>query len=143
MPGAQGCAGPAPRSTHETRVTAWPVTSFVVSRKGLLLAFVSRQPLYTPMIWFALFAITVFGLYFWRQHAQKQRELNSPLASHRSGHSHIGQVVVLEQGLQDGAGRIRLGNRDWPIRGPNLPPGAKARVTGVDGTVLLVDRVAA
>jgi len=34
-------------------------------------------------------------------------------------------------------------NREWTIRGPNLPPGSKARVTGVDGTVLLVDRVAA
>ena len=50
---------------------------------------------------------------------------------------------MLEQGLQNGTGRIRLGNRDWAIRGPNLPAGAKARVTGVDGTVLLVDRVAA
>jgi membrane protein implicated in regulation of membrane protease activity len=45
--------------------------------------------------------------------------------------------------LHNGNGRIRLGNRDWPVRGPNLPAGARARVTGVDGTVLLVDRVAA
>ena len=105
--------------------------------------FESNNPFSTLMTWFVLFASSVFGLYFWRQHAQRQRELNSPLASHRSGHSHIGQVVVLEQGLQNNAGRIRLGNRDWRVRGPNLPPGAKARVTGVDGTVLLVDRVAA
>jgi membrane protein implicated in regulation of membrane protease activity len=95
------------------------------------------------MIWFLIFAATVFSLYFWRQYRQQQRELNSPLATHRSGHSHIGQVVVLDQGLRNGTGSIRLGNRDWPIRGPNLPPGAKARVTGVDGTVLLVDKVAA
>ena len=95
------------------------------------------------MTWFLIFAATVFTLYFWRQYKVQQRELNSPLATHRSGHSHIGQVIVLEQGLRDGSGRIRLGNRDWPIRGPNLPAGAKARVTGVDGTVLLVDRVAA
>lgn len=95
------------------------------------------------MIWFSLFAATVFGLYFWVQHRQKQRDLQSPLASHRQGHSHIGQVVVLEHGLENGSGRVRLGNREWPVRGPNLPPGAKARVTGVDGTVLLVDRVAA
>lgn len=95
------------------------------------------------MVWFLIFAATVFALYFWRQYLVKQRELNSPLASHRSGHSHIGQVVVLEQGLQNGSGRIRLGNREWVIRGPNLPAGSKARVTGVDGTVLLVDRVAA
>jgi membrane protein implicated in regulation of membrane protease activity len=95
------------------------------------------------MIWFLLFACSVFGLYFWIQYVQRQRELNSPLAGHRSGHSHIGQVVVLEHGLQNGTGRIRLGNREWPVRGPNLPAGAKARVTGVDGTILLVDRVAA
>lgn len=95
------------------------------------------------MTWFAIFAASVFALYFWRQHRSRERELNSPLAGHRSGHAHIGQVIVLEQGIQNGTGRIRLGNRDWPIRGPNLPPGARARVTGVDGTVLLVDRVAA
>lgn len=95
------------------------------------------------MIWFLLFAATVFGLYFWMQHRQKQRELASPLAGHRQGHSHIGQVIVLEHGLENGSGRVRLGNREWPVRGPNLPPGAKARVTGVDGSVLLVDRIAA
>lgn len=95
------------------------------------------------MIWFAIFATTVFAVYFWMQYRARQRELDSPLASHRSGHSHIGQVVVLEQGLQNGQGRVRLGNREWPVRGPNLPAGAKARVTGVDGTILLVDRVAA
>lgn len=95
------------------------------------------------MTWFVIFASSVFGLYFWRQHRQRQRERNSPLASHRSGHSHIGQIVVLEHGLENGRGYVRLGNREWPVRGPNLPPGSKARVTGVDGTVLLVDRVAA
>jgi membrane protein implicated in regulation of membrane protease activity len=95
------------------------------------------------MTWFVIFAASVFAAYFWRRHLEHVREMNSPLASHRSGHSHIGQVIVLEQGIQNGAGRVRLGNREWPIRGPNLPAGAKARVTGVDGTVLLVDRVAA
>jgi inner membrane protein len=95
------------------------------------------------MIWFLIFAATVFGVYFWVQHRRKQRELDSPLASHRLGHSHIGQVIVLEHGLENGTGRVRLGNREWPVRGPNLPPGAKARVTGVDGSVLLVDRIAA
>ncbi len=95
------------------------------------------------MTLFIVFAAIVFGIYFWLQYRQRQKELNSPLAAHRSGHSHIGQVIVLERGLQNGTGQIRLGNRDWPVRGPNLPPGAKARVTGVDGTVLLIDRVAA
>jgi hypothetical protein len=105
--------------------------------------FILSTSLKNTMVWFLIFAATVFSLHFWREHLKRQKELNSPLASHRSGHAHIGQVVVLDKGLQNGNGRIRLGNREWPIRGPNLPPGAKARVTGVDGTILLVDRVAA
>lgn len=95
------------------------------------------------MAWFVCFATAVFALYFWNRYRQRVKELNSPLASHRQGHSHIGQIVVLEHGLSNGSGKVRLGNREWVIRGPNLPAGAKARVTGVDGTVLLVDRVAA
>lgn len=94
----------------------------------------------TPMAWFLTFAACVFGLYFWIQYLKRQKELNSPLAAHRLGHSHIGRVVVLEQGLQNGTGRVRIGDREWAVRGPNLPAGARARVTGVDGTVLLVDR---
>jgi membrane protein implicated in regulation of membrane protease activity len=122
------------------------VTSLIVSRKRELLRctlFIPHWFASSAMTWFVIFAASVFALYFWRQHRAREREMNSPLAGHRSGHSHIGQVIVLEQGLQNGTGRIRLGNREWPIRGPNLPAGAKARVTGVDGTVLLVDRVAA
>jgi inner membrane protein len=95
------------------------------------------------MTWFLLFAALVFGFYFWRQYRARQRELESPTADHRLGVKHIGQAVVLEQPLENGKGRIRLGNREWAIRGPVLPAGAKVRVTGVDGTVLLVDRAPA
>ena len=71
------------------------------------------------MLWFLIFAAAVFSLHFWREHLKRQKELNSPLASHRSGHAHIGQVVVLDKGLQNGSGRIRIGNREWPVRGPD------------------------
>lgn len=94
------------------------------------------------MIWFLLFAATVFGWYFWRQYRERQRELNSPLASHRQGHAHIGQVAMLLRPMTHGRGRLRFGNREWEIRGPELPAGTKVRVIGVDGTVLLVDRCA-
>lgn len=95
------------------------------------------------MTWFLIFAVTVFGFYFWRQYRARQLELASPTADHRLGLKYIGRAVVLEQPMQNGTGRIRLGSREWAVRGPNLPAGAKVRVTGVDGTVLLVDRMAA
>ena len=95
------------------------------------------------MTWFLIFACTVFALYFWRQYRERRMELESPTAEHRQGMRHIGQALVLEQAIQNGMGRIRLGNREWSVRGPNLPAGTKVRVTGVDGSVLLVDRLAA
>ena len=92
------------------------------------------------MTWFLIFAAVVFGLYFWRQHRVRQSELNSPLAEHRLGLRYIGESLTLEQPIQNNSGRIFLGNREWRVRGPNLPVGSRVRVTGVDGSVLLVDR---
>lgn len=93
------------------------------------------------MTWFVIFACAVFGLYFWRQYRARQIELASPLADHRLGLRHIGQTITLEGPIRNGAGRLKIGNREWSIRGPELPAGAKVRVTGVDGSILLVDRV--
>jgi membrane protein implicated in regulation of membrane protease activity len=50
-------------------------------------------------------------------------------------------VLTLTDGLRDGSGHVRLGNRRWVLRGPNIPAGSRVRVTGVDGTVLIVDRL--
>jgi membrane protein implicated in regulation of membrane protease activity len=94
------------------------------------------------MTWFVIFASSVFGLYFWIQYRSRQRELARPTAEHRSGMRYIGEAVTLEKPIQNGVGRIRLGNRDWDVRGPNLPTGTRVRVTGVSDSILLVDRSA-
>jgi len=94
------------------------------------------------MTWFLIFATVVLCSYFWLQYRSRQRELRSPTAAHRLGAKHIGQALVLEAPINNGTGIIRLGNRQWEVRGPNLPAGARVRVTGVDGTILLIDRTA-
>jgi hypothetical protein len=93
------------------------------------------------MFWFALFAATVFGLYFWREHRIQQQDLQSANAPHRVGERYIGQVLTLNDGISEGEGRARLGNRRWSLRGPDVPAGSRVRVTGVDGSILIVDRL--
>jgi len=95
------------------------------------------------MGWFLLFAASVVGVWFWRDYRVKQREEQSASAPHRAGQRYIGQVLTLTESINDGAGRARLGNRQWTLRGPNVPAGTRVRVTGVDGTVLIVDRLPA
>jgi len=93
------------------------------------------------MGWFLVFAVTVFALYFWREYKVQQRDLQSSQAPHRIGERYIGQVMTLTEGIQDGSGKAVLGKRNWSLRGPNVPPGTRVRVTGVDGSVLIVDRL--
>jgi inner membrane protein len=95
----------------------------------------------TPMVWFVLFACTVFGLYFWREYRVQQQDLQSASSPLRTGERYIGQVLTLTDGLSEGRGHVKLGNRRWTLRGPNVPAGARVRVTGVDGTILIVDRL--
>lgn len=93
------------------------------------------------MAWFALFAATVFGLYFWREYRVQQQDLQSAAAPQRAGERYIGQVVTLTEGIREGAGQVKLGHRRWALRGPNVPAGTRVRVTGVDGRILIVDRL--
>lgn len=93
------------------------------------------------MAWFILFAATVFGLYFWREYRVQQQDLQSATSPLRAGERYIGQVITLTEELRDGDGSVKLGNRRWRLRGPTVPAGTRVRVTGVDGTVLIVDRL--
>ena len=53
------------------------------------------------------------------------------------------KVAGLERQLTELQARLSLLESRVPAHSPVLPAGAKVRVTGVDGTVLLVDRAPA
>ncbi len=49
-----------------------------------------------------------------------------------------GRTFVLAEPIVEGAGRVKIDDSVWQVRGPDAPAGARVVVTGVDGTVLLV-----
>ena len=55
------------------------------------------------------------------------------------GSYYVGRVVVVEEAIQNGRGRVRLGDTLWAAQGPDLAVGAKAKITELDGTVLQVE----
>ena len=69
------------------------------------------------MAWFVLFAAAVFGFWFWREHKIQQQDLQSATSPHRTGERYIGQVLTLNEGLPEGSGHVKLGNRRWRLRG--------------------------
>ena len=50
----------------------------------------------------------------------------------------IGRTYVLSEAIVEGAGRVRIDDTVWQVRGPDSPAGARVTVTGADGPVLTV-----
>ena len=53
----------------------------------------------------------------------------------------IGQVVTVAEPIVQGKGRVRVGDGEWPARGPDLPAGAHARIVAAEGGTLDVEPV--
>lgn len=58
--------------------------------------------------------------------------LNDPMARH------VGKMVVVVDAIEDGEGRVRLGDSVWNARGPDAAPGARMRIVGTEGACLKV-----
>jgi membrane protein implicated in regulation of membrane protease activity len=51
----------------------------------------------------------------------------------------IGEVVTVVEPISDHGGRVRVGDGEWPARGPDLPAGVRVRIVGANGATLRVE----
>ena len=63
-----------------------------------------------------------------------------PLMNDRTGRL-VGQTVVVTTAIVGGSGKVRQGDGEWLARGPDAEPGTRMRVSGAQGTVLLVEHM--
>lgn len=54
------------------------------------------------------------------------------------GAQYVGRLVIVEEAIAGGRGKVRVGDTLWTAEGPDMPRGAQVKVTGVNGTVLVV-----
>lgn len=57
----------------------------------------------------------------------------------RRGARLAGETAIVVQALEAGQGRVRHGDSEWLARGADAAVGARVRITGSDGAVLLVE----
>jgi hypothetical protein len=74
----------------------------------------------------------------WLRYGETRSDLQS---LNVRGHQYIGQVFVVEDSIENGRGRIRVGDSLWAAEGPDTAVGARVRVTAVKGTSLVVEPV--
>lgn len=51
----------------------------------------------------------------------------------------VGQTVVSVTAFEDGEGRVKVGDSEWSAQGPDMPAGARARITGSRGQILQIE----
>lgn len=54
------------------------------------------------------------------------------------GQQYVGRIVTVVEPIERGRGKVQVGDTVWTAEGPDLPEGDRAKVTGVNGTVLIV-----
>jgi inner membrane protein len=50
----------------------------------------------------------------------------------------VGRSLVVEEAIEGGRGKVRVGDTLWPVEGPDLPAGAHVTVTAFRGNLLVV-----
>jgi inner membrane protein len=73
-----------------------------------------------------------------RWYGNDDGESGDPLLNDRAAQLK-GASVVTATDFTQGAGRVRLGDSEWPARGPDMPAGTPARVIAVEGVCLIVE----
>lgn len=65
-------------------------------------------------------------------------ESSDPLLNRR-GSRLVGETAIVTQAIDGGSGRIKYGDSEWIARGPDIEAGARVRIIGSDGAILLVE----
>ena len=68
-------------------------------------------------------------------------ESSDPLMNRR-GARRVGETARVVTAIEHGSGRVKVGDSEWIARGADVPAGERVRITGTDGSSLLVEPVA-
>ena len=87
----------------------------------------------------ALFGLLAMAAVFGgRRHYERHPvESSDPLLNDRAARL-VGQNVLVVTAIENGEGRVKVGDGVWTARGPDAPAGSRMVVTGAEGTCLKV-----
>jgi membrane protein implicated in regulation of membrane protease activity len=106
---------------------------------GLFLLVVPDLSLELQLLTFAVVSVVAaVGL---RRTLRRLQHADSPATSTLNARADalIGRIIVLDEPILNGRGRVILGDGSWSVTGPDMVKGAKVRVKSVNGTDLAVE----
>lgn len=89
------------------------------------------------LVFFAV--LSVVAVFAGRRLLARSADMSDEPLLNQRGARLIGRTAVLEKPITEGRGRIRLDDTTWTVSGPDLPAGARVKVTGSSGGRLTVE----
>ena len=89
---------------------------------------------------FALFALLSIGSVYAgrRWYAAHPVATSDPLLNDRAARL-VGRTVTVVAAIEHGEGRVKVGDSVWNCRGPDCAVGTRVRISGAQGTCLVVE----
>lgn len=110
------------------------VSAFVVGSVLLMLPAASFE---VQLLLFSVLAVT--SILVWRRYVSaKAQESDQPLLNQR-GAQYIGRIFNVVTAIENGQGKIKVGDSLWLVRGEDCPVGSKVKVVAVKGAVFEVE----
>jgi membrane protein implicated in regulation of membrane protease activity len=89
------------------------------------------------LLLFSVLAVT--SILVWRRYVSaKAQESDQPLLNQR-GAQYIGRIFNVVTAIENGQGKIKVGDSLWLVRGEDCPVGSKVKVVAVKGAVFEVE----
>ncbi len=110
---------------------------------GLAAAIVGIAALVVDFAWewqlIAFAIISCVTVFFVRRYAGPEMAGSDEPDLNLRAEQYVGRVVTVVEAIAGGRGKVRVGDTLWPAQGLDAPQGARVKVTGTHGTVLLVE----
>ena len=96
-------------------------------------------PLGVPLQLGVFAVLAIVALYGGRRWLKANPITTTDPNLNQRGHRLIGEVLTVTRAIEDGRGRAKVGDGEWPVHGPDAAEGTKVRVVSADGGVLVVE----
>ncbi len=84
--------------------------------------------------------LAIISIFAWHRFGRRLMQAGAGSTLNRRGDQLIGRTVSLTEPIVNGRGAARINDTVWRVEGIDLPAGTAVTVTGVDGTILKVER---
>ena len=91
-----------------------------------------------PVQWLIFGVLSLVSILIWLRWSKDRTATSDRPYLNRRAEQLEGQEAVLDQPIQQGYGRIMLGDTVWRVAGPDLAAGTRVRIVGSEGNVLKV-----